>query len=88
MSGDTNQSRPGWAEPYLWLVVGLPLAAVVACLVTGLYIFTGSDAARSEEHMPQAKVLAQELGSAEDSAVPAVVGRNHSSSGGVRHAKP
>ncbi len=88
MKNPPRQVRPAWAEPYLWLVVGLPLAAVLACLVTGLVVLRGSEAIVSEERMPQAQALAQELRLATEGALPAVVGRNHSASGGVRHAKP
>jgi hypothetical protein len=88
MKKDSKQPEPWWAEPYLWLVVGLPLSAVLACIVTGLYIYSGSQAVISEERMPQAQTLAQELRSAQEGSLPAVQGRNHSASGGVRHAKP
>ncbi len=30
MKTDLNSSRPWWKEPYLWLVVGLRLSAVLA----------------------------------------------------------
>ena len=88
MAEDSRRGRSGWSEPYLWLVVGLPLAAVVACLVTGLYILAGADSVISEERMPQAQALARSLGSAEGDKLPAVTGRNHSQSAGARHAKP
>jgi hypothetical protein len=88
MHNDLIRRKPAWAEPYLWLVVGLPVSSVLACLVTGLLVFSGSDAVVSEERMPQAQTLAQELRSATDGSLPAVVGRNHSASGGLRHAKP
>ena len=88
MKNDPESPEPWWAEPYLWLVVGLPLSAVLACIVTGVYIFSGAEAALSEDRMPQAQALAQELRSAQDGSLPAVQGRNHSTSGGVRHVSP
>lgn len=88
MRNHPRQARPAWAEPYLWLVVGLPLSAVLACLVTGLLVLRSSESVVSEERMPQAQALSQELRAATEGSLPAVVGRNHSASGGVRHAKP
>ena len=40
----SESMRPAWREPYVWLVVGLPLAAVLACLVTAVFILRGPQA--------------------------------------------
>ena len=40
------QSRPWWREPYVWMVIGGPLSAVVACIVTAIYIMQGPDGNR------------------------------------------
>ena len=88
MTNDSRPSRSAWTEPYVWLVAGLPVTAVLACVVTGLLILRASDSVVSEERMPQAQTLAQELRSATEGSLPAVVGRNHSANGGVRHVKP
>lgn len=78
--------RSWWKEPYLWLVVGLPLSAVVACVVTAVYILRGSDRVVMEDRL--ARAIAQEISGAEPASQPALVGRNHSATGGAQHVKP
>jgi uncharacterized protein len=81
-------SRPWWQESYLWLVLGLPLSAVLACVVTAWYILQGPDRIVSEDRLPQASAIAREIEQAGASTQPALVGRNHSATGGARHVKP
>jgi hypothetical protein len=81
-----KSSRPWWKEPYLWLVVGLPLSAVLACIVTAVYILRGPDRVVTEDRL--ARAMAQEIGRAEPASQPALVGRNHSATGGAQHVKP
>lgn len=38
-----NQQTPWWREPMMWLVVGGPLAVVVASLVTAVVAVRGAD---------------------------------------------
>ena len=80
--------RSWWKEPYLWLVVGLPLSAVVACVVTAVYILRGPDRVVMEDRLPQARAIAQEISGAEPASQPALVGRNHSATGGAKHVQP
>ena len=80
--------RPWWKEPYVWMVIGGPLSAVLACVVTGIYIFQGPDRLVPEEKFSQSQVIRQEIQQASAPLQPALVGRNHSATGGVRHAQP
>jgi hypothetical protein len=36
-------SRPGWREPYFWLVIGGPLVVVVAAVITVVIAFKNAD---------------------------------------------
>ncbi|MDO9158594.1 MAG: FixH family protein [Burkholderiaceae bacterium] len=37
------RSRPGWQEPYFWLVIGGPLVVVVAAIITAVIAFKNAD---------------------------------------------
>lgn len=85
----SESMRPAWREPYVWLVVGLPLAAVLACLVTAVFILRGPQALVSQPNPEAVRALAREIAQSKAAAQqPALVGRNHSATGGVRHASP
>jgi hypothetical protein len=85
----TGPARPAWREPYVWLVVGLPLSAVLACLVTAVFILRGPQRLVSQPSPELARALANELTQSNaPSQQPALVGRNHSATGGMRHASP
>jgi hypothetical protein len=86
MKTDLNSSPAWWKEPYLWLVVGLPLSAVLACVVTALYVLRGPDRVVVEDRL--ARAMAQEISRAEPASQPALVGRNHSATGGAKHVQP
>jgi hypothetical protein len=90
MKTDLNPPRPWWQEPYLWLVLGLPLSAVLACVVTAIYIFQGPEAVLVQDLRVQdkAQALAREIGQASAPSQPALMGRNHSATGGAQHARP
>ena len=68
-----HDPRPWWREPYVWLVIGGPLVVVIASFVTlGL-------ALRHPDPVIESSVTAQ------DSAhMPALQGRNHAATGGVK----
>lgn len=90
MKTDPTISRPWWREPYLWLVLGLPLAAVLACAVSAFYILQGPEAVLVQDLRLQdkAQALAREIGQASAASQPALIGRNHSATGGAQHARP
>lgn len=82
------QVRPWWKEPYVWMVIGGPLSAVVACAVTAVYILQGPDRIVSDERYPQAQAMRQEIEQAGPALQPAQRARNHSATGGSQHAQP
>ena len=82
----TLPPRSWWKEPYLWLVLGLPLSAVLACVVTAVFILRGPDRVVMEDRL--ARTIAQEISRAEPASQPALVGRNHSATGGAQHVRP
>lgn len=90
MKTDLKTSRPWWQEPYLWLVLGLPLSAVLACGVTAIYILRGPEAVLAQDLRVQdkAQALAREASRADAPSQPALMGRNHSATGGAQHARP
>ena len=83
-----NTARPWWKEPYVWMVIGGPLSAVIGCLVTAVYIFQGPDRLVPDDAFTQAQVLREELRHSDAARQPALLGRNHSATGGAAHAKP
>lgn len=85
---NTAPNRPWWKEPYLWLVIAGPVSAVLACVVTGIYIFQGPERLVPEERWSQSQVMRQEIQQASAPLQPALMGRNHSATAGVRHAQP
>lgn len=42
-SNALSSSRPGWREPYFWLVIGGPLVVVVAAVITVVIAFKNAD---------------------------------------------
>jgi hypothetical protein len=70
------------------MVIGGPLSAVVACLVTAVYIFQGPDRLVPDDQFPQAQVMRSEIQQATNPLQPAQVVRNHSATGGPKHAQP
>ena len=88
MNAIEPQARPWWKEAYVWMVIAGPLSAVVACAVTAVYIFQGPDRLVPDDRFPQAQDMRQEIEQAGNPLQPALVGRNHSATGGPKHAQP
>lgn len=80
--------RPWWKEPYVWMVIAGPLSAVVACIITAVYILQGPDRLVPEDHFAEGRLMSHEVKSALPPMQPANTGRNHSATGGQRDAKP
>ena len=83
-----SASRPWYKEFYVWMVISGPVAAVLACAVTAVYIWQGPDAVVSEKSDKKGLALAKEVALAQPAMQPAKTGRNHSATGGDNHAKP
>lgn len=88
MTSSEAQARPWWKEPYVWMVIGGPLSAVLACLVTAFFILTGPDRLVPEDQFIQAGAMRQEILEAGNALQPAQVVRNHSATGGPKHEEP
>lgn len=80
--------RPWWKEPYVWMVIAGPASAVLACLVTAVYILQGPDSVVPENHYPEGLAISRELKTAQPPMQPAQQGRNHSATGGQLVQKP
>jgi uncharacterized protein len=74
--------RPWWKEPYVWMVIGGPLSAVIACAITAVYILRGPDAVVPEHQYREGLVIKKQVESAAPPLQPAQMGRNHSATGG------
>jgi hypothetical protein len=67
----TVPTKPWWRHGFVWLVVGLPLSAVVAGSVTAVIAVRGAD-----EEVERSAVVQQRV-EAKDPAAPALKARNH-----------
>ena len=68
---------PWWRHPFVWLVFGLPAAAVVAATASGIIAIRGADPV-VPEYAEAARQAAEESLSREEQAhVPAELARNH-----------
>lgn len=72
-------AKPWWRESMIWLVVSGPLAVVLACIVTAVFIFKHPDpplpAAVTQMHpADEAAALKQATSVA---TTPALIARNH-----------
>jgi hypothetical protein len=88
VDAQTQTAPPWWKEPYVWMVISGPLSAVVACLITAVYILKGPDALVADDQFVQGRHIAQALKSAVPAMVPANTARNHSATGVKSNAKP
>jgi uncharacterized protein len=78
----TTQSKPWWREPYLWLVLAGPISVVLASAVTWVFIMRGADRLVAEDYYQQGLQINRTIESATPPLQPALVGRNHSATGG------
>ena len=65
-----------------------PLSAVIACVITAIYILQGPDALVSEDYYREGIELGEQVKTAQPPMQPAQIGRNHSATGGKTHAAP
>ncbi len=76
--------RPWWKEGYLWLVISGPVGVMLACAITAFYILQGPDAVVPEDHYRESLEIKRQLEAAQAEMQPALVGRNHSATGGKK----
>ncbi len=78
-----SQARPWYREPYVWLVIGGPLAVVIASIVTVTIAVRNVDpvlpreAAPARVAVPVEQLSEEERLQAEKAVLPAGVARNH-----------
>lgn len=82
----TAESRPWWKEGYLWLVISGPLGVILACAVTAFYILQGPDAVVPDDYYRESLEIKRQLQAAQAEMQPALIGRNHSATGGKKDA--
>ena len=80
--------RPWWKELYVWLIIAGPLSAVIACVITAVYILQGPDALVSEDYYREGIALSRDVKKAQPQMQPAQTGRNHSATGGKLNGAP
>jgi len=83
-----SAARPWWKEFYVWMVIAGPLSAVIACVITAVYILQGPDALVSEDYYREGIALSREVKTAQPPMQPAHTGRNHSATGGKLNGAP
>jgi hypothetical protein len=88
VDAQTQTAPTWWKEPYVWMVISGPMSAVVACLITAVYILKGPDALVADDQFVQGRHIAQALKSAAPPMQPAHTARNHSATGVKSYAKP
>jgi uncharacterized protein len=72
---DTPQ--PWWRHGIVWLVFGLPLAAVVAATASGVIAVRGADRVVPEYTTAARQAAEESLSREEQARVPAELARNH-----------
>jgi uncharacterized protein len=84
----TPKIKPWWKEPYVWMVIGGPVSAVVACIITAFYIMLGPDAVVAEDRYSEGLTINKQVKTAQPPMQPAQIGRNHSATGGKKNEYP
>ncbi|TXH87171.1 MAG: nitrogen fixation protein FixH [Rhodoferax sp.] len=82
----SDASQTWWKNGYVWMVLGGPLAVVVASIAT-FFIAAGNPDQVIDVTAKAAVAPKAGTAPAEDAMVPAMVGRNHATTGGVPEKK-
>lgn len=78
MESNKPQGQPWYREPMMWMVLGGPLAVVIASLTTYVLIVRGSDPILERDPVSEAQRVGKELTPEQiESLQPAVKARNH-----------
>lgn len=83
----SDASQAWWKNAYVWMVLGGPLAVIVASIVTFFIAARNPDAVLDVTAKPAEMAPKGATAPAEDAMVPAMVGRNHATTGGVPEKK-
>ena len=73
----SEPSLAWWRYPVVWLVVGLPLSAVVAATASGIIAMRGADPVVAEYGAAARQAAAESLSREQATRVPAELARNH-----------
>ena len=70
-------SLPWWRHPFVWLVFGLPLTAVVAATTSAVIAIKGADPVVPEYGAVARQAAEETLSREETTRLPAELARNH-----------
>jgi len=74
-------SQPWWRTGFMWLVVGGPLAVVVASFITLYYAIKVPDPVVDADYYRKGIEINKTINAKHDGMVPAIQGRNHAATG-------
>lgn len=77
-SSHPEEGKPWWKFPLVWMVVGGPLAVVIACVITWFVIMRAPDQVLTQTQDVENKALTQQGAH----YAPAQRARNHAATGG------
>jgi hypothetical protein len=72
-----SPSLPWWRYSFVWLVVGLPLSAVVAATASGIIAIRGADPVVADYGRAARQAAEESLSRDEATRIPAELARNH-----------
>ena len=78
----SDASQTWWKNAYVWMVLGGPLAVIVASITT-FFIAANNPDPVLDTNAKTAEVTKTGVAPSEDAMVPALVGRNNAATGGV-----
>lgn len=76
-----NSPEPWWRTGFMWLVVGGPLAVIIASFITLYYALKVPDPVVDEDYYRKGIEINKTLEDKRDGLVPAIQGRNHAATG-------
>lgn len=76
-----DSPQPWWRTGFMWLVVGGPLAVIIASFITLYFAIKVPDPVVDADYYRKGIEINKTLDDKRDSLVPAVQGRNHAATG-------
>lgn len=77
----TDSPQPWWRTGFMWLVVGGPLAVVIASFITLYFAIKVPDPVVDADYYRKGIEINKTLDDKRDGLVPAMQGRNHAATG-------
>jgi hypothetical protein len=84
---DPNAGKAWWRYGHMWLVVGGPLAVVIASFITLYVAIKVPDPVVDADYYRKGIEINKTLDAKRDGLVPAIQGRNHAATG-IKPAQP